>query len=151
MYLTPYSPIDWNRSLSKLGCSFCYWIYWFSSLYNIPYHFFTITIKKLCTTVVSNTPHSLITVEYTRGQDAFLLSSGQYLGSKESAIAAISPDGRVIVVASENNLLLYNAVTTKLDANISNIFRGIFINVEGLDCLSHDTMYRRSNGQSRIR
>ena len=51
-----------------------------------------------------------------------MLCSGAISGKPDNAIIALSPDGKTIAIATENNIAIYNGVTQHLDVEIRNMF-----------------------------
>ena len=67
-----------------------------------------------------------VVVEYARGADPTLLCTGDINEKPESAIIALTPDGKTVAVATENNIAIYNGVTQQLDVEIKGIFSSMF-------------------------
>ncbi len=54
-----------------------------------------------------------VSVEYQKGQEPYLLKTGSYNHTGPS-IVSMSPDGRVVAIATRCNISVYNAETTEL-------------------------------------
>lgn len=61
-------------------------------------------------------------MEYDRGQDPILVCTGNIGVKPEKAKIAISPDGRTVAIAIDNNITLYNGITQEKDIEIKAIF-----------------------------
>ena len=62
-------------------------------------------------------------IEYAKGQEPYLLQTGQYDGS-QPALVALSYDGRSLALAQGSTLYVYNALTTELEQTIPNVHTG---------------------------
>lgn len=65
-----------------------------------------------------------LAVEYDKGEDPHLLSSGKYNYAGSPSRVAVSPNGEVVVVASKSSLAFYSVQTGECDAVIDNIYSG---------------------------
>ena len=62
----------------------------------------------------------MVTVEYQKGQDPYLIQTGKYDHSGPSLIA-LSPDGRTVAIATTYNISMYNATTAELAQTFENV------------------------------
>lgn len=63
-------------------------------------------------------------IEYMKGEDPHLLMTGSYKHENVPAHLALSPNGDVIAIASNNKLMFYSALSGKCDKIIENIYTG---------------------------
>ncbi|XP_049803966.1 uncharacterized protein LOC126241467 isoform X2 [Schistocerca nitens] len=63
-------------------------------------------------------------IEYMKGEDPHLLMTGNYKHENVPARLALSPNGDVIAIASNNKLMFYSALSGKCDKIIENIYTG---------------------------
>ncbi|XP_067936405.1 transducin beta-like protein 2 isoform X2 [Watersipora subatra] len=63
-----------------------------------------------------------IDVEYEQGQDPSLLCTGKIAEKPEEAIIALSPNGKTVAIAIENNIVVYNVITQQADVSMTGIF-----------------------------
>jgi hypothetical protein len=63
-------------------------------------------------------------VEYEKGEDPHLLSSGKYNHVGSPSHLAMSPNGEVVVVASGSSLAFYSVQTGECDTVIDDIYSG---------------------------
>lgn len=61
-------------------------------------------------------------VEYEQGQDPSLLCTGKIAEKPEEAIIALSPNGKTVAIAIENNIVVYNVITQQADVSMTGIF-----------------------------
>lgn len=62
-------------------------------------------------------------VEYKQNQDAKLMATGQCPGPGESKIA-LSPDGRTVALAINNNIYMYMAATADEEGCMTDVHDG---------------------------
>lgn len=67
----------------------------------------------------------MLLVEYAKGQDPKLETTGNYEQTADAALIALSPTAEVVVVATSNNLAFYYAFSGKLDYTVNNVYSGI--------------------------
>lgn len=65
--------------------------------------------------------HMYFTVDYQRGQEPYLLKTGEYT-SGPGALVALSPDGRTVAIATGNDISVFNTDTTHCEISIKNAF-----------------------------
>lgn len=63
-------------------------------------------------------------MEYSKGEDPKLETTGKYEQTSAPALIALSPTAEVVVIATFNNLAFYYAFSGKLDYTITNIYSG---------------------------
>jgi hypothetical protein len=63
-------------------------------------------------------------VEFEKGEEPHLLTTGKYKTEGNKACLALSPDGSVLALASASTLTIINAITSKIDKTITNIYSG---------------------------
>lgn len=73
-------------------------------------------------------------IEYDKGEDPHLLSSGNYSHAGSPSHLAMSPNGEVVVVASRSSLAFYSVKTGRCDTVIDNIYSG------PITCLLFDSL-----------
>lgn len=64
-------------------------------------------------------------MEYSKGQDPKLETTGKYDQTADPALIALSPTAEVVVVATSNNLAFYDAFSGILDYTVTNIYSGM--------------------------
>ncbi|XP_069703102.1 transducin beta-like protein 2 isoform X3 [Periplaneta americana] len=86
-------------------------------------------------------------IEYEKGEDPHLLSSGKYNHTGSPAHIAMSPNGEVVVVASGNSLAFYSVQTGECDNIIEDIYSG------PISCLLFDSLgkYVLTGGEKHVR
>lgn len=86
-------------------------------------------------------------IEYDKGEDPHLLSSGKYNYAGSPSRVAMSPNGEVVVVASKSSLAFYSVQTGECDAVIDNIYSG------SVTCLLFDSLgkYVLTGGEKHVR
>ena len=63
-------------------------------------------------------------VSWHLNEDPKLLVSGKYPGDDTQAHVAMSPDGRIVAIATSNNMSLYNSDTAELIDTLLGIHSG---------------------------
>ena len=65
----------------------------------------------------------LLTVDYQRGQEPYLLKTGQFPNTAYSLIS-LSPDARTVATASGSDVAIFNTDSGKCDSSIKDLFSG---------------------------
>ncbi|KDR15765.1 Transducin beta-like protein 2, partial [Zootermopsis nevadensis] len=86
-------------------------------------------------------------IEYEKGEDPHLLSSGKYNHVGSLSHLAMSPNGEVVVVASGSSLAFYSVQTGECDAVIDDIYSG------PITCILFDSLgkYVLTGGEKHVR
>merc|ERR1712038_1088990 len=59
-------------------------------------------------------------IEYNKGQDPYLITTGKHSNTGAHCLIALSPDGRSVAIATGADISLYDAVTAELAATFEN-------------------------------
>jgi len=66
--------------------------------------------------------HAVVSVEYTKNQDPYLLRTWQYNSSGPRTMIALSPDARTVALSTSSTVSVYNVTADDCVASFQDVF-----------------------------